>query len=71
MSINGKRDGFTLEDLRRVGEVASLKRGQAEQIHDEVLQAVKAWPELAARAGIDDARAEQIGTTHRIDLPPA
>jgi serine/threonine-protein kinase HipA len=69
MSLNGKRDGFTLEDLRRVGEVASLKRGQADQIHDEVLQAVKAWPDLAAKADIEEKRVEQIRSVQRLDLP--
>jgi serine/threonine-protein kinase HipA len=69
MSINGKRDGFTLEDLRRVGEVASLKQGQADQIHDEVLRAVKAWPELAAMAEIEEERVEQIRGVQRLDLP--
>lgn len=69
MSINGKRDGFTLEDLRRVGEVASLKRGQADRIHDEVLRAVKTWPELAAIADIEEERMEQIRSVQRLDLP--
>jgi serine/threonine-protein kinase HipA len=69
MSINGKRDGFTLEDLRRVGEVASLKRGQADRIHDEVRQAVKTWPELAATADIEEERVEQIRSAQRLDLP--
>jgi len=69
MSINGKRDGFTREDLRRVGEVASLKRGQADQIHDEVLRAVKTWPELAAKAEIEEERVEQIRSVQRLDLP--
>ena len=69
MSINGKRDGFTLEDLRRVGEVASLKRGQADQIHDEVLRAVRTWPELATKAEIEEERVEQIRGVQRLDLP--
>lgn len=69
MSLNGKRDGFTREDLRRVGEVASLKRGQADQIHDEVLRAVKTWPELAAKAEIEEERVEQIRSVQRLDLP--
>jgi serine/threonine-protein kinase HipA len=69
MSINGKRDGFTVEDLRRVGEVASLKRGQADRIYDEVAQAVRTWPELAAVAGIEEERVEQIRSVQRLDLP--
>lgn len=68
MSANGKRDGFTREDLRRVGETASLKRGQAEQILDEVVEAVRSWPDLAAAARIEEQRVEQIRSVHRLDL---
>lgn len=67
MSANGKRDRFTREDLRRVGETASLKRGQADRTLDEVVEAVQSWPDLAAAAGIDERRVAQIGSTHRLD----
>jgi len=40
MTINGKRDGFTAEDLRAVAEVASMQRGRSEKILDEVRAAV-------------------------------
>jgi serine/threonine-protein kinase HipA len=69
MSINGKRDGFTVADLRAAGAVASLKRGQAESILAAVTDAVRAWPELAARAGLGEERIERIAKAHRIDLP--
>jgi serine/threonine-protein kinase HipA len=69
MSANGKREGFTREDLRQVGATASLKRGQAEQIYGEVVEAVRAWPELAAVADIEEERIEAIRNAHRLDLP--
>jgi serine/threonine-protein kinase HipA len=69
MSINGKRDGITLEDLRQVAEMASMKRGRVEEILARVTEAARAWPELAASAGIDDDRAERISETHRLSLP--
>lgn len=69
MSINGKRDGFTVEDLRRVAAVASMKRGQAEEILAEVTEAVREWPALADAAGIDETRIARIGQSHRLDLP--
>jgi serine/threonine-protein kinase HipA len=69
MSINGKRDGFTVEDLRRVAEMASMKRGRVEEILARVSEAVRDWPELAASVGINDDRAEQIARTHRLNLP--
>lgn len=69
MSVNGKRDGFTLEDLGAVGRVASMKRGKAAEIFAEVREAVRSWPALAAEAGIEERRIEAIGRTHRLDLP--
>lgn len=69
MSINGRRDAFTIDDLRRAGEVASLKRGQAEEILAEVLEAVEPWPELAAEAGIEEKRIAQINQAQRLSLP--
>ena len=69
MSINGKRDRITVEDLRRVADVASLKRGRAKAVLAEVVEAVRAWPELAAKAGIDDERIAQIRKTQRLNLP--
>jgi serine/threonine-protein kinase HipA len=71
MSINGKRDGFSIDDLRRVAALVSMKRGQAEEILDEVTEAVEAWPELAAAAGIEESRIARIRRTHRLDLPPS
>jgi len=69
MSINSKRDGFTLEDLRRVSDVASMKRGRAEEILAEVTDAVRSWPGLAAEAGIDESRIDQVEKAHRLSLP--
>lgn len=69
MSINGKRDGITIEDLRQVAEVASLKRGKAEEILARVTDAVRGWPEIASLAGLDDNRAARIAHMHRLSLP--
>ena len=68
MTINGKRDGFTLADLRAVAEVASKKRGRAQTIVSEVTTAVARWAELAAQVDLDDERIAQIAATHRLEL---
>lgn len=65
MRINGKRDGFTLEDFKAVAAVAGLKRGRDRKMLDEVLAAVREWPAFASQAGVDTRQAEQIGSTHR------
>jgi serine/threonine-protein kinase HipA len=69
MSINGKRNGFAVADLRAVARVAGLTRGRAETILAEVVDVVAGWSEIAAEAGIDEAMAEQIGRSHRLHLP--
>lgn len=68
MSLNGKRDGFALDDFRRVAEFASMKAGRAERIVGEVREAVLRWPEFATAADVAADRAEQIASTHRLDL---
>jgi serine/threonine-protein kinase HipA len=69
MSVNGKRDGFTLEDLRRVGKLAALPRGRSDEILADVTSAVRSWPELAEEAGLDERRVTRIEKAHRLDLP--
>ena len=69
MTLNGKRDGFTLEDFRLCEKTAMMKRGRAEAILAEVITAVKRWPEYAAQAEVDNAWSEQIGEHHRLEFP--
>ncbi len=69
MSINGKRDRFTLADLRAVAAVGGLKRGSAEAILAEVRAVVAGWSELAAEVGVEQRMAEQIARSHRLTLP--
>lgn len=66
MTVNGKRDGFTLDDLRAVGRAAALKRGRVDALLDQVLAAVGRWPEFAAQAQVPSAWTEAIGATHRL-----
>ncbi|HEX9792975.1 MAG TPA: type II toxin-antitoxin system HipA family toxin [Planctomycetota bacterium] len=68
MSLNGKRDGFGLEDFRAVAAAASLQRGRAKTIVDEVVQAVSSWSGHAAEAGVDEATARKIARMFRLDL---
>jgi serine/threonine-protein kinase HipA len=66
MTLNGKRDGFELEDFRAGGKSAMMKRGRAEKILDEVRDAVAHWPEFAARAEVSERWTEQIAKKHRV-----
>jgi len=70
MSINGRRDGFTVADLRAVAGVAGLKRGRAEAILAEVVAVVAGWRVLADEVGVDERMVELIAGSHRLGLPP-
>jgi serine/threonine-protein kinase HipA len=69
MSINGKRDDFTVTDLRQAARSAGLKRGAADRILTEVTAAVQRWPDVAAAAGIEDETIRHIRSAQRLDLP--
>jgi serine/threonine-protein kinase HipA len=69
MTIGGKRDNFTMEDLRAVEQLAGLKRGHANTIFAEVTEAVRQWPRIAAEVGVESQLAGQIASAHRLKLP--
>ena len=69
MTVNGKRDGFTVQDLREVAEVAGMKRGRAEAILAEVRDAVSRWLHFADEAHVDADAAVRMAAAHRLDLP--
>jgi serine/threonine-protein kinase HipA len=62
---------FTVADLRAVGEAASMKRGRAERILEEVQTAVSDWPRFAEQAGVDADQTRKIAAVHRLSLPDA
>ena len=69
MTINGKRDGFTVADLHAVAELAGLPRGRAESILTEITDVVTAWPRVAAEIGVEARLVERIAASHRLALP--
>jgi serine/threonine-protein kinase HipA len=71
MTLNGKRDGFTMEDFRACAKSALMKRGRAEAIVEEVQASVKSWPDFAAKAQVSETWRDQIQQSHRLSLPKA
>lgn len=65
MTVNGKRDGFGLEDLNQCAKSAGMKRGRAKRILDEVKAAVEKWPRFAKDAGLLKADQERIQEAFR------
>ncbi len=68
MTINGKRDAFTLTDFEATARVARLKRGRWRTILDEVRDAVERWPDLAAAAGALPEQIDAIAKAHRLSF---
>ncbi len=66
MTINGKRDDFTVADMIDVGSSISISRPV--EIIDEVLDSINKWPEFAKKAGVNPEQRKRIAGYHRTDL---
>jgi serine/threonine-protein kinase HipA len=69
MTVNGKRDNFTVADLRACAEVGRLKRTDPARILAEVVEAVSGWEHFAEQAGVAAADADAVARTLRLTLP--
>ena len=69
ITLNGKRDGFTMEDFAACAKAAMMKRGRAATIVEEVQAAVKRWPKFAADARLAREWRDKIQKTHRLTFP--
>lgn len=67
MTMNGKQDHFTLEDFQACAKTASLKRGRASTIVNEVREAVSRWQDYADEAGVPSSWRDQIQRTLRLN----
>ena len=68
MTMNGKRDDYTLKDFKACAKTASMKRGRAEAIIREVQDTVSHWRNYADEVGVPIAWREKIQRAHRLDL---
>ena len=66
MTINGKRDGFTLSDLRAVAK--QIGRFNPDSVIEQVCEAIKLWPEYAASAGVRDEMISGITKTQLLNI---
>ena len=67
MTLNGKRDGFVLEDFEACADAASMKRGRAKRILADVQSVVANWREYADEARVHPDHREKIHGTLRLD----
>ena len=66
MSTNGKRDGFTLDDLIACGATANIRARKVKSIIDDVRRAVEDWPRFADDAWVEKMWREAIDPTLRV-----
>ena len=71
MTLNGKRDGFVLEDFKACARTASMKRGRAEAIIAEVTAAVSRWRDFADEVGVFPEQRDRVRSTLRLGSFPA
>ncbi len=67
MTVNGKRDDFTMADFKACAKAASMKRGRAGVIVSEVLDVVSDWKNYANDAGVPRMAQKKIQATLRLD----
>jgi len=65
MTLGGKQDGFSREDLLRLGGQFGIREDGASVI-DEVAQALSQWPTLARKWGVPQDRIDKIGADLRL-----
>lgn len=70
MSVNGKRNGFEIDDFLSCADTVSMQRARAIAILEEVGAAVAGWRGIADSAGVPEERAVEIGAEHRLALSP-
>ena len=66
MTLNGKRDDFTMDDFKACAKTASMKRGRAEVIVKEVQEVLSRWKEYAEEAGVPVSMRDQIRRSLRL-----
>jgi serine/threonine-protein kinase HipA len=66
LSINGKRDGFTRDDLLSVADAADIQNARI--LVDEIVQTVSRWKDYAREAEVSPNHISLIDHSLRVDL---
>lgn len=67
MTMNGKRREFTLEDFKACAKSASMKRGRAETIINEVRAVVARWQDYAEESRVIPEQRDKIQAALRLE----
>lgn len=68
MSLNGKRDGFEVDDLIAIAQTAGLKKTRAKALLREVAGALNDWQHYAGKAGVTIRDSKRIKEAFRLQL---
>lgn len=66
MTLNGKRENFSLQDFKDCARTVAMKKGRAEEIVGEVQSVVGKWPGYAKKAGVAKDRIVKIEKVLRL-----
>lgn len=66
LSINGKTDGFTREDLKHLAEYAGLPQGREKRILEQIVEEFQGWRDLAAEIGMPEPIVSHVLRTLRL-----
>ena len=67
MMLNGKQDNFVLDDFKACANSASMKRGRAETIIEEVRFVVSRWCDFADEVGVNPEQRDKIQKALRLE----
>ena len=68
MSINGKRDLISKQDIISLAKLAGIKTNRALEMLARVITTMRSWPEVAGNVGIAEDRIRKIQGAHRLSL---
>ncbi|MCD4684290.1 MAG: HipA domain-containing protein, partial [Bacteroidales bacterium] len=66
MTINNKRDNFTMDDLLIFADIQNIKKPK--EIIQQVIEAVSKWSQLAKEYEIEPNKINYIKKTHRLKI---
>lgn len=65
MTINGKRDYLTLDDLIRCGESMDISKNKIHKILQHIISIVREWPQYATYVGLSTQNTDYIKSYHK------
>jgi len=64
MTLNGKREGFGIDDFRQCADNVAMKKSRVIEIVEEVTKTVDHWEEFASEVGVSEEVNEKMAETH-------